>query len=41
MWLYNKQDNIHIDWEWDFCTSHENYDESGYGFDLDLLTVLY
>ena len=40
-WTFNEHKNLHLDNKYDVHMSSKNYEESGYGLDLDLLTILY
>ena len=38
----NEHKNLHFDYEYqEIDMSSDNYEDSGYGLDLDLLTILY
>ena len=37
----NEHENLHFDMKQDIHTSSKNYEESGYGLSLDLLTISY
>ena len=38
---FNEHDNLHFEIEQDIHVCFENYEESGYILDLDVLTILY
>ena len=40
IWPFNAHENLHFDNEQDIHTSSEMYEESGYGLNLDMLTIL-
>ena len=40
-WSFNNSKNLHFGIEKDIHTSSENYKESGYGHDLELLIILH
>ena len=39
VWPFKEYENLHDDIKLDIHTSSKNYGESGYGLDLDLLTI--
>ena len=41
MWLFVGHKNLHFDNELNAHVMSKNYEESGYTFDLDLLSILY
>lgn len=41
IWSCNNSKGLHFDNKPDPCTSFENYEESGYGHDLDVLITLH
>ena len=41
MWPFNEHENLQSDNEEDIHMSSKNYEESGYGLDVDMLTILY
>ena len=41
IWLCNNSKSLHFDNKHDTCTSSENYEESNYGHDLDVLITLH
>ena len=40
LWPFNEHKILHLDNEKDILKSLQNYEESGYDLDLDLLTIL-
>ena len=41
IWPYNERKNTHFDNEWKIHKDFENYKESGYDPNLNLLTILF
>ena len=39
IWVLNEHKNLHFDNELDISMSSKNYEESGYGLELELLTI--